>query len=162
MRLTEEKERVSSYIKVMTRKHLRLLLIAMILVSGCEYETKVKVSQRQPNAFYLSGSGKLLDLKVLGPKVREANNEDAFIIWEIVPVGSNDKAINYKSARFVEDIDPITYGVVPEGYIQVYPQNSPAPALSEKEEYRLVINTMGAPGADIKFKFNNGKFFLAP
>ena len=57
----------------------------------------------------------------------------------------------------VENLSPITYGKVPEGYKQVYPEQGNAPALVEGERYYVWVGTFDANGAGKHFIIRNGK-----
>ena len=62
------------------------------------------------------------------------------------------------SARHVEGLGLITYGEIPEGYIQVYPTSgtSPAPVV-EGERYHVNEITMNANGVATNFEIHNGE-----
>src|ERR1043165_2735880 len=82
-------------------------------------------------------------------KQREAEGEDAFLYWVIVNREDEDQN--------VERLGPVTYGKVPQGYKQVYPERGEAPQLVEGERYNIRIATNNANGVDKFFVIRNGK-----
>ena len=64
-------------------------------------------------------------------------------------------------AQIVDDIGSVTYGKVPEGYMQKYPESGEAPKLNEGEHYYVHVVTSNANGADGYFMILNGKALFA-
>ena len=114
-----------------------ILLLAQCLTCTLpERGTKVKLENENPPIFVLSGSGKLSDLVIHGPKQRDIPGDRAFALWEITAIGGHNRA------ESVESIGSIKYGVVPKNYLQVYPENgSPPPSLVEGERYGYWFQT---------------------
>ena len=54
-------------------------------------------------------------------------------------------------------IGSVTYGKVPQGYQQIYPENGAAPTIIEGQHYYVRIVTNNANGADGYFMVQNGK-----
>ena len=128
-----------------------ILLVMILAGSACERDTKLLIESGNPPKFVLSGSGTLGVLRVRGSKKqREAVGEDASVYWEIEPKEEG-------SDRNVERMGPISYGQVPEGYVQVYPEKGQAPPLVEGERYNIRIATHNANGVDEFFVIRNGK-----
>ena len=130
---------------------LILPLALVIFFPTCERDTRLTLSDRNPPRFKMSGSGKLAMLRMHGPRVRDVQGEEAFIIWEIVP-----KEGRFNGTR-IEDLSPITYGEVPPGYVQIYPEKGNAPALVEGESYDAFVDTVNANGATAYFTIRGGK-----
>lgn len=127
-----------------------LLLLMAGVVLACERDTKLVISGNNPPIFVLSGSGSLGTIRVRGPeKQREADGEDAFLYWVIINKEDEEQA--------VERLGPITYGKVPAGYKQIYPEQGEAPPLVEGERYNVRIATFNANGVDKFFIIRNGK-----
>lgn len=131
---------------------MMFLMLAALFGTACERDTKLVIEAGNPPRFVLSGSGTLGALRIRGPKKqREVVGEEASIYWEIEPKDED-------SDRNVGRLSPITYGVVPEGYIQVYPeQGQTAPPIVEGEKYNIRIATNNANGVDKFFTIREGK-----
>lgn len=125
-------------------------LIVGVVSLARERDTTLTVKDGNPPTFVMSGSGSLGSFRVRGPKKqREAEGEDASVYWLIKANGSYGLP--------VEDLSPITYGRVPKGYIQVYPEKGTAPPLIEGERYFLQALTIDANGAAIHFTIRDGR-----
>lgn len=130
------------------------LAILCLLLTGinvaCERDTRLTIKGGNPPTFAMSGSGSLGTLRVRGPKKqRDAEGEDASIYWLI--------KTKEDYGRYIEDLGSITYGIVPKGYVQVYPEKGEAPALVEGESYFVQALTVDANGAAAHFTISNGK-----
>lgn len=131
-----------------------ILMLAVSVALGCERATKLVIKGRNPPVFVMSGSGSLGIIRVRGPEnQREAEGEDAFLYWVIVNREDEDQN--------VERLGPVTYGKVPQGYKQVYPERGEAPQLVEGERYNIRIATNNANGVDKFFVIRNGKVEVA-
>jgi hypothetical protein len=51
----------------------------------------------------------------------------------------------------------ITYGVVPQGYVQVKPEVGTPPPLMEGQKYFYVVETTAAPGTSGYFEIRNSR-----
>jgi hypothetical protein len=88
-------------------------------------------------------------LRLRGPqKRREADGEEAFLYWFI---DAKDKV------EYVEELGTITYGKVPKGYRQVYPEHGEAPKLVEGERYYIYVSTAEAKGVGKYFRIRDNK-----
>jgi hypothetical protein len=126
------------------------VVIFLAGVTSCVRSTKLVIDGGNPPKFGLSGSGSLGTLRIRGPlKQREAEGEDAFLYWSIVNKEGQD--------HWVKRIGPITYGKVPEGYKQEYPESGEAPPLIEGESYNIRVATADADGVDKFFIIRKGK-----
>lgn len=122
------------------------------LTMGCEVDTALTIRDGNPPIFVMTGSGRLVRFRVLGPKKQReglGNISDAY--WEIVPAGGE------KNGKGVSEIRSVTYGKVPDGYIQIYPEKGEAPQLIEEEHYQAVAITYNANSAIKGFIIQNGK-----
>ena len=87
---------------------------------ACEIDTRLNVTGNNPPQFRMTGSGQLTSIRVVGPhKQQEVEGEDQYMYWMIRPKDED-------SQRNVRRISPVTYGVVPDGYVQVYPAYEPS------------------------------------
>src|SRR5258708_23818953 len=110
---------------------LATLCLLLPVIAACERDTKLTIKGGNPPTFVMSGSGSLGTLRVRGPKKqREAEGEDASIYWLI--------KTKEDYGRYIEDLGPVIYGIVPKGYVQVYPEKGEAaPPLVEGDKYYL-------------------------
>jgi hypothetical protein len=136
------------------RNHNSFVAMLLVVILGgafaCERDTKLRIEGNNPPIFVLSGNGMLGTIRVRGPeKQRDAEGEDDFLYWVIVNLEDQEQS--------VESLGPVTYGKVPKGYKQVYPENGEAPPLLEGERYNIRIATANANGVDKYFIIRNGK-----
>jgi hypothetical protein len=125
------------------------LLFAFCMGASCERHTKLTIEGGNPPKFVMSGNGILTAVRVGGPEVqRDAEGEARFLHW-VVEIKSG--------RRRVEELSPLTYGVVPEGFQQIYPENGEAPRLVEGERYNVRVVTSQANGDSKSFVIRNGK-----
>ena len=138
---------------------LATLVLAQIVSCALMFErpTQVKLEGGERPVFVLSGSGTLGDLVVYGPKQRDMFGDRSNAIWEIV---AKKGQLN---GRGVEDLARISYGIVPEGYKQVYPERSaPPPSLVPGVKYQYWFITVNAPHARKDFEIRDGKAVEIP
>jgi len=90
-------------------------------------------------------------LRVEGQRVRSTPALDASVVWEIAP----------REGKFggtgVGILDSITYGEIPPGYLQKYPEEGKAPPLVEGQLYAVLFETTGANGAHVYFIYRKGR-----
>jgi hypothetical protein len=131
-------------------------VMVSIINTACERATTLSFEGGNPPKFVMTGSGSLGLLRVTGPdKQRDTFGEAAFLYWVIEPITKD-------SDRSVERIGPITYGQVPSGYMQVYPEKGEAPPLIEGKIYTGKISANNAPGVIKKFTIRDGKVTEVP
>ncbi len=133
---------------------LASLVLSSLLLSAiaCERRTEVKLDGENPPTFLISGSGKLGELVVYGPEQESIVNpfDDTYALWEVAPKEEGE-------AAEVEELEAVTYGVVPKGYKQVKPENTPPPTLTEGTRYGYWLVTVNAPHAAGYIEIRNGK-----
>lgn len=129
------------------------LLLTQLLSCGIsERATEVTLEGTNPPVFVLSGSGKLSDLIIYGPRQRDVGGDRAFAVWEIKPIGGRSVS------ESVESIGRIKYGMLPKNYVQIYPENgASAPPLIEGQRYEYWFQTLNAPHARSYFEIRDGK-----
>ena len=111
--------------------------------------TKVRLQGGNPPDLALSGTGTLAHLVIYAAPHSDQGEEDSTLdeslwktLWEIEPLGG------YQKARKIEDLSPIRYGVVPDGYRQRHPLNGASPtALIPGAKYEFWVDTADAPHA---------------
>jgi len=113
----------------------------------------MNVTGGNPPVFQMSGNGRLSSIRVRGPnKQRNVDGEDAWIYWEIK---------NNGAGRTVGELGSVTYGKIPEGYVQKYPETGDPPKLDEAARYYIDVRTVNANGADGYFTIINGRDYYS-
>lgn len=121
---------------------LASILASIIWPKEVVRATKVKIEGAIPPLFVLSGSGILAHLVIYDTRPADASADQDCAIWEVEPIDG------YKKGRRVEQIGNIQYGVVPDGYRQVCPDNGNAPLpLVRGNTYEYWFDTSDAPHA---------------
>lgn len=133
----------------------------LVLLSGCigftGFKTEITLAGGTIPTFGLSGSGKIVDFIVTGPRQRSGEGLQAFTVWEFRPLGN----IDYLDT--LDRLKSVKYGEVPKGYRQLYPENnSPPLPLMEGQSYLLQIYTDNAPWGQIAFEIRDGKAMEKP
>jgi hypothetical protein len=130
-----------------------IFMLATLIAVACERDTKLKVTGGNPPVFEMTGSGRLTSIRVRGHKPqRNVFGEAVFLYWVIESNGN---------AQFVRSLRSVTYGKVPDGYRQKYPESGEAPVLEEGEHYYVRVVTSSANGDDRYFMILNGKVLFA-
>jgi len=129
------------------------MLIAMTNCSSLEqHTTRVRLEGGEIPNFILSGGGTLSDFIVYGPRQRPGGDGRAYIVWEIQPTK------NAPEGQLLKKIGSIKYGVVPDGYKQIYPKDgSPPPPLASGIRYAYWAQITNAPHAREEFELIDGK-----
>jgi hypothetical protein len=96
---------------------LVLGLVVLVISTGCERDLRIKIDEKNPPTFTLSGSGNLVYLyrSEVHDHKRPLYGDPE--MWKIRPTG-NDKIFK---------LPPITYGTIPNGFIQVAPVSGAPP-----------------------------------
>ena len=133
-----------------------IFLLVSCIAASCERDTKLTIEGGNPPKFAMTGNGFLTSVRVRGPQTqREAEGESRYLYWVIETTGKSGPS------RRVERISPVTYGVVPDGFEQIYPERGAAPSLVEGQRYYVRIVTSQANGDDGYFTIQNGKVSFA-
>ena len=127
------------------------LAVLAVFCSSCEIDTRVTVTSNNPPRFDLFGSGSLAGLRIEGQKVRESPAIFASVVWEIRPKDGRE------NSQPLAALGSITYGNVPAGYVQVFPEAGNAPPLLEGQKYHAWFETINANGARVDFTVREGK-----
>ena len=136
--------------------NLIVLFCATSSVSGCQWErsTQVRVDGAVRPSFHLSGSGELASFAIYSPDYitkAQVPFDENFVLWELEPSEGHLKGAH------VGEIRDITYGVVPEGYVQVRPQIGSPPPLTEGQRYFYRAETVDAPWGSGFFEMRNSR-----
>jgi hypothetical protein len=135
-------------------KFPRILLIFSLTnaLASCEIATKLTVEKGDPLKIGMSGSGSLGRLVIRGPRsFRKSLGPDYSAYWCIEPEGRDQ-------VRSIESLSPLSYGVTPKGYKQIYPEQGSAPPPIDEGIYYIHVDTNNAPGASGYFVIRGGKF----
>jgi hypothetical protein len=138
--------------------YLKLLafLLPILLFAGCERSTRVRVEGGVTPVFAFSGSGNLAKLEVYLLPISYENETKPF--WTSPAVWRIDAQQGYSRGRSLQDIDKVTYGVVPPGYKQVNPENNqPPPTILPDRIYQVSCDTTNAPHGATAFQVREGK-----
>jgi hypothetical protein len=128
------------------------LLIFGFLYLGGERNTRLTVKGSNLPQFEMSGSGTLRVLRITGQKKqREAIGPDSVTCWMIEPENG------YTQAGAIELLSPITYGKIPQTYVQKYPEQGEAPLFVEGQIYTVFAEAMGAKHGTKRFFIQDGK-----
>lgn len=155
-------------IGLLKKAALLATLLAVIALSACEINTKVKIAKEAPPKFSFSGNGSLAQLYVTGPmtldelrltagknvvtdeelqKIKQVTGSDR-ILWQIDPA---------EVRKIISDLPPITYGIVPSGFKQIRPKDEPAPPLLDGKYYCVSAPTNNAGSSETYFMIQDGK-----
>jgi len=131
---------------------IRYVLPAIALVLfclSCEIPTSVHISDGPSFSFH--GSGRLASLRIYDPQPDHkiaTPNDSKSVIWSIQPRSDNEES------AFIERLS-ITYGEVPNGYVQTVPMTGIPPGLSSGRVYYFFAQTTRAPGKEGFFYLEN-------
>lgn len=138
---------------------IRLLLLLLITVFvSCERDTSVSIDGKVPPTFGLTGSGELVfftvaeispDNQKLAPAQRDSRKDT--LLWQIAPenLSANERRINR--------LPTITYGVVPDGFVQKTPETGTPSPLVEGKVYEAGGPAANAHGGFVWFTIRDGK-----
>ena len=135
---------------------LQFALLSMF--AGCEVDMTVAVDKRNPPTFKLSGSGDLIFFVVseiapenqrLFPAQRDSRKD--ILLWQIWPSNLPDEDVR------VRRLPPITYGTLPQGFIQKIPEHGEPPPLTEGKIYQAGGPNSNANGGFVWFTIRNGE-----
>jgi len=154
-----------------------VFLLIITTVSGCEVDTKPIVSGGNPPLIKFEGTGALEQLFVRGPYTLEQLRQEHKIAGG-KNVLTTEETKELERVRGNKDysiwqLDPgrdfrvselsITYGIVPDGFEQVYPANGKPPEpLIEGKIYNLLAPSASANFKPVLFMIDNGKAVEVP
>ena len=125
------------------------LLLVMVLVStGCERDTKIEMDGKLPPTFKLSGNGQLwwIEFTDLSPSDVSVYAPER-VVWKIKPTGQNTPW----------RLPKITYGIVPSGFTQEIPASGAPASLVEEKPYSVSAPTSNANTGSMIFLIRGGQ-----
>ncbi|HKO99203.1 MAG TPA: hypothetical protein VJU86_19545 [Pyrinomonadaceae bacterium] len=144
------------------RSHILLLLFSLLVVASlgltsCSRGTTLVIETGPPARFVLSGPGTLDHFQISGPDLdrepnRQGDGERLMLLkvyWELAPSPGN--------VRRLDDIGTITYGEVPNGFIQVQPSSGTPAPIVERDLYNVRVGVNNNHGINRFFAFRDGK-----
>jgi hypothetical protein len=135
-----------------------LSIISAILVTmltSCAQHPSLVIENTSPPRFVFSGSGSVTHLQVTGPDLepvlsREGSGDRSApkVYWEVAS----------SPGRPMNEMRSVTYGTVPDGFIQIQPQNGgPPPRLVEQQLYNFRLSVTDGDGFNNFFVIRDGK-----
>lgn len=136
-----------------------LILIASLgLILACEVDMSVAVDGKNPPTFKLSGSGNLhfFFVSEVAPENLkrlpiERNSDRDTALWEIWP-----NNLSFEDKR-IWKLPAITYGTIPQGFIQKIPISGEPSYLVEGKMYSAGGPAANANGGFVLFTIRNGE-----
>lgn len=129
-----------------------VVIFLLTFFAGCESILKVTLDGKNPPTFKFDGNGLIgwIYIYQVTPegKIPPKDTE----LWIIVP----------KQGTTASASPPITYGVVPNGFVQKVPENGNPPPLEEGKTYGFGAYTQDQPGSAIWFTIRDGKAVQVP
>jgi hypothetical protein len=142
----------------LTKLSRTLLLSTALLAPSCAQRNELKVEGGNPPTLSVSGEGILDGIRISGPAVKIAPPpEDSLrpteVYWEIAPIGELNISDLQKRGS-------ITYGQLPEGFRQVYPEHGAPPLLFDEGLFGASLQVRGKGGANFSFTIRKGKVIV--
>ena len=140
-----------------------LLVISCCAIAACEIDMTVAIDGKNPPTFDLYGSGNL-DFFIVSEVAAENQKQTSAqrdpdkdtMLWEIWPA-----SLSYGDRR-IWKLPDITYGKVPEGFVQKFPASGGPPALVEGKVYQAGGPASNANGGSVWFTIRNGQAVEVP
>jgi hypothetical protein len=135
-------------------KSLALVICVVVSLAGCERPLKVTLDGKNPPTIRFNGSGELSWVYIyqVTPEGKIPLKGKDSELWVIVP----------KPTISASASPPITYGVVPTGFVQQVPSSGNPPPLEEGKVYGFGADTRGQPGSAVWFTIRDGKSVQVP
>jgi hypothetical protein len=132
---------------------LLLWALSSCSVLNLRIESTIKVEGGTIPEFALSGSAILGTLVIYSDEVQRNTHSDRdFAVWEIRPIGG------FLEGKRMDEINKITFGVVPSGYSQIYPESGAKPAeLKAGVKYKYWFMLANNPEEKGYFQIRDGK-----
>lgn len=130
------------------------VLLAVILCGCLEVPTRVKVEGGEIPVFALAGTGNLASFSVsrLPPDEKLQSRDEIRLLWKLVAQPNNSPG------RALRVVGKLIYGVVPDGYKQVFPEASAPPErIVPGARYSFYCETTNAPHAGGVFSLKSGQ-----
>jgi hypothetical protein len=133
-------------------------VVAVLLSStSCQPHNSLAIQMGTPVRFSVSAPGTLTSLQVSGPDLdRESYPQGEGdhltllkVYWELAP--------REGTYRTLDQIESITYGKVPDGFIQVQPPSGVPPPLQDGNLYNIRFSVNDGNGINTFFAIRDGK-----
>jgi hypothetical protein len=138
----------------LTKSFLIVIMLLASLASNCEPDTKVVIEGYNSPMFKISGHGSLDSIRVSGPDLKGKAPDGSLpymdVYWEIAPKSEMD-------VGQVEKQGAITYGKIPDGFVQRYPESGEALPLFEGGNFNIHLLIKDAGGVNMFFTLHDGK-----
>ena len=125
-----------------------VLTFAAYGLVGCERSAHLVVTTDNPPVIKVSGDALFDHLEVYGPLPEKMDNDTPSLIWKIVASSSPPQ---------LNKLPAITYGVVPDGFLQAEPNTGKPPDLLEGAIYNIAVTTRGWNHPAKTIVIRNGK-----
>jgi hypothetical protein len=133
------------------------VFVTAIWLTGCGRDTHLVIEMGTPLRFVVSGPGTLDHFQVSGPDLdREPHPQGdgerlmlSKAYWELAP--------SKTTSRSLDQIGPITYGKVPDGFVQLQPVSGVPPSLVEGHLYNVTFTVNNDHGINSFFAIRDGK-----
>ena len=132
------------------------IFCSLVFFAACEFRTEAKLEGGNPPTFSIwSGTGKLWFASIgeYRPDKSLKPSQRWQELWSVQPARDSS---GQSLGRSPSDIGQITYGVVPEGYIQANPRSGPPPPLVPGKQYTYSFKSDGGMPADGDFEIRDG------
>jgi hypothetical protein len=134
-----------------------MALMTSVWLTSCRRQTSLAIEMANSLSFIVSGPGTLKNLQVTGPDLeREPNRQGdgdrlavLKVYWELAPREGQERSL--------DEVGRITYGKVPEGFIQIQPPLGAPPQLVERDLYNIRFSVSDGDGINRFFALRNGK-----
>lgn len=133
------------------------LAVTFALIGCDEPNVRVSLNNDAGPGFAFSGSGYLDFFAVLeiAPDNESTSGQPKKnrVLWQIWPKSSAEGRL---------PLSPITYGMVPPGFVQKIPENGAPPKLEEGKIYQAGGPPIVVPRGFVRFVIRNGKATVLP
>lgn len=150
--IVNNRERIRQLFAASIRKYQFLcIVIVMLSIGACtvEIDTNIRlIDNKNPPIFKLSGTGCCPKIFMGGPYAKPGGNDKLARLWEI-------EAISEEAFDPVWRLSPITYGILPNGFSQRYPEQGQPMLLEEGKYYTMFVHVFGANPGSMVFKIQN-------
>jgi hypothetical protein len=134
-----------------------LVLVASLWLTDCQRNPSLVIEMGTPPRFVVSGPGSLNSFVVSGPDLEREphpNGDGERLMlsktyWELAP--------GKTTSRSLDQIGPITYGKVPDGFVQIQPVNGAPTPLAEGHLYNVTFTVNDNHGINSFFVIREGK-----
>lgn len=131
-------------------------IVLLLALTGC-HGLSISVNDVNPPVFTFS-AGQLAEccthLPFLVVYEIPVGDDERKVIWHIQPLPGTDNSAN--------GLPKITYGQVPQGFLQLVPVEGAPPALEEGKVYAASGPRVEVPDAFVTFRIENGKVIRTP